>query len=319
MDQNNVSAVTSALDVTIAKVAREQLEWLSSGLSSGEVAAELHRSLRSFSHLRRGGMPRYDDWDALFYLSWYQPSQINLAYTLARNTRQDKNPLRSGDGTLQVVDFGCGSLAMQFGIALAAADAVVEYGRIPGVAIVSEDNSAPMRDMGLKLWVNFINEISDTQKYPDLEPLRQVCREMRFDDRSAASINWLTALHVAYADTVDQVKVALDTRVESIGPDVILISLHHGVPKSLAYSPQGSEKYSPTEDILLGTQFNLSGTLDITSMFRRKLYNEKIAGKLPAEADNFMSNYLTVRNTEWTTSGSGARLMRYYGTDDLPW
>ena len=74
-----------------------------------------------------------------------------LAYTLARNTRQDKNPLRSGDGSLQVVDFGCGSLAMQFGIALAAADTVVEHGRIPGVAIVSEDNSAPMRDMGLKI------------------------------------------------------------------------------------------------------------------------------------------------------------------------
>ena len=100
---------------------------------------------------------------------------------------------------------------------------------------------------------------------------------------------------------------------------MILISLHHGVPKWLAYSPQDSAKYSHTEDILLGTQFNLNGTLDVTSNFRRKLYNEKIAGKLPPEADHFMSNYLTVRNTEWTTPGSGARIMRYYGTDDLPW
>ncbi len=319
MDQKTLDAVTKALDATITKVATEQLVWLSSGLSSGEVAADLHRSLRSINRLRTGGIPTYNAWDALFYLVWYQPSQINLAYTLARNTRQDKNPLQSGAGSLQVIDFGCGSLAMQFGLALAAADTLMEHGTLPQVAIISEDSSAPMRDIGLKLWVNFINEISDTQKHPDLESLRQVCEQMRFDSRIAASIHWLSALHVAYSETKDQVKVALDSRAESMGPDVILVSLHHRAPQELAYFPQNSGKYSSKEDIILKTQFNLRGTFEDTSEFRRKLYFEKIEGKLTSQDDQFMSNYLTTYTTQWTNPGSGARIMRYYALDDLPW
>ena len=65
--------------------------------------------------------PDYDDpWVALLYLTWYQPSQVNLAYTLSRRILGATNPFLSG--SLQIVDYGCGALAMLFGLALAAAE-----------------------------------------------------------------------------------------------------------------------------------------------------------------------------------------------------
>ena len=147
MDQKTVAAVTRALDATITKVAGEQLRWLSSGLPPDEIAERIHQVFRSFQRLTVAA-PDYDGWHALLYALWYQPSQINLAYTLARKVPKEKSPLRTGNGR-QVIDFGCGALAMQFGLALAAADSLEELKVQPRVAIISEDSSTPMRDMGL--------------------------------------------------------------------------------------------------------------------------------------------------------------------------
>ena len=239
MDQKTLAAVTKALDVTIAKVAGGQLSWLSAGLYPDEIAREVHQSLLGFRKLKQIEMPEYNHWDALFYTLWYQPTQVNLAYTLARKVLNERNPLLSGRGSLQVVDFGCGALAMQFGLALAAADSLEEQGVQTPVAIVSEDSSAPMRDMGLKLWANFVNEIDDLQMYPELEALRQVCREIRLDDRGQCSLRWLTVLHAAYPKAVDEIKRLLDPRVEFEKPDLIIVTMNNIVKPQVGLLPAG--------------------------------------------------------------------------------
>ena len=93
-------------------------------------------------------MPAYNIWDSIFYSLWYQPGHINLAYTLVKKVPEQRNPLISGRGSLFVKDFGCGELAMQFGIALAALDTFEAYGSVPDIAIFSEDNSKHMDFFG---------------------------------------------------------------------------------------------------------------------------------------------------------------------------
>ena len=73
--------------------------------------------------------PNYDDeWLALLYLAWYGPSHINMAYTLFTEAiPQHDNTLDIGPSGVHLEDFACGSLAGQFGLVLAAADAAIPF------------------------------------------------------------------------------------------------------------------------------------------------------------------------------------------------
>lgn len=269
-------------------------------------------------------MPDYNDWDALFYALWYQPTQINLAYTLARDVLDNNNPLLTGDGTLQVVDFGCGALAMQFGLALAAADGFEEREIQTPVAILSEDKSAPMRDMGLKLWTNFVNEIDDRQKYPELEALRQVCREIRLDDRGKYSRRWLTVLHTAYPKAVCEIRSALDPRVKLERPDLIIVTMNNIVDPQWGYSPPDTsampfEYISLKSEVMRATELGLQGKFASTSDFRRNLYSNCVSDIL-SERDNHLARYyLTEIDTRWVAPKSNTHIGIWYMLEDLPW
>ena len=168
MNKDTLAALTEALDTALVSTANAQLEKLSSGLSDQEIAVKIHSSLDSLSKLQRGVMPEYNEWDALFYSLWYQPGHVNLAYTLARKIPEDRNPLLTGRGSLRIVDFGCGALAMQFGLALAAAGTLRRYQTLVPITILSEDSSEPMKNLGWMLWYSFMGEI---EKYSELDAL----------------------------------------------------------------------------------------------------------------------------------------------------
>ena len=148
MNSRTLAAATRALDAAISREAAKQFVLLRNGLDPEETAKAVHDSLRSLDRLRSGRMPNYDSWDALFYSLWYQPAHINLAYTLSKLIPREQNPLKSGSGSLQVVDFGCGALAMLFGLVLAATDTLQKLEALPRIAIVSEDTSQPMKNIG---------------------------------------------------------------------------------------------------------------------------------------------------------------------------
>ena len=303
MDDKTVADVTRALDVTITKVARKQLKWLSSGLSPSEIADQVHLSLRSLERLSRGGMPCYDAWDALFYSVWYQTAHINLAYTLARKMPKDQNPLRSGRGSLQVVDFGCGALAMQFGLALAAADALRKQRRPPNIAIVSEDSSQNMKRIGWAMWDRFVMEIADKKKYPNLNALRQVCTTMKFGDQGRpTATRWLTALHVAYEENAAEVKKAIDTHVKNWKPDLIVVTTHPQNAEEL-YSPRPSAVYGKYDKKEIQPKYRYDGRFQKTTKFRSDLYSAKINAidSLCRDDRDFVRKYLTWYPTEWVT------------------
>ncbi len=311
MNNRTLAAVTKALDTAIVSAADEHFNSLIAGLDDQEIVDNIHLALRSLERLQRGLMPDYDAWDALFYSLWYQPGHINLAYTLSQLIPHGNNPLRNGIGSLQVVDFGCGALAMQFGLALAAADALEEHQKLPQVAVVSEDDSEAMKEIGWSIWHNFVKEIA---KYPELSSLREVCRTMNFDAQDdLEAMRWLTALHVAYEENAPDVKQKLDARVAEWNPDVVLVTTHE-VSEDWAYCPV-DHGYTDVSDVLAEAKFVLDGRFDSTTDFRSDLcdnYIDNVAGLLSTEDYRFAWNYLKIRPTAWlTTDGFQTRDFLY--------
>ena len=303
MNRRTLTAITKALDTAITSVAKEEFDRLCSGLDRLEIAKKIYYSLDSLRDLQRGIMPKYDSWVSLFYSLWYQPSHINLAYTLVRKLPKEGNPLKSGRGSLQVVDFGCGALAMQFGLAMALTDVLEERRRLPQSSMKSEDTSVPMQRIGWKIWHRFVKELKE---YPDLKGLRSVCREVDFDfQNDSATTRWLTALHVAYRERVhrDNIAEGLHTRVEEYKPGLILITSHPENAQS-AYSPSPNA-YNKLENRLQISDYRLDGWFSKASIFRSSLYRENISTitDIPDEYDwDFVRLYLRRYDTAWVTS-----------------
>lgn len=123
VDENKyLESAKAALDNAIKEVAREEYARLSKGLLPIKVSKCGEYALKELDKLKFGAVFKYNKWGASFYISWHQPGRINLAYSMIADMVGDKSDVLTNAGKLHVVDFGCGALAMQFGIDLNAAD-----------------------------------------------------------------------------------------------------------------------------------------------------------------------------------------------------
>lgn len=324
MDAETLNDVTNALDLAVASVVKAEFQRLATAVGPEQTARNVLRSLRSFESLKQGVMPAYDEWDAVFYAAWYHPGHVNLAYTLIEKIPAPHNPLKSGKGSLHVRDFGCGTLAMQFGLALAAADSVAQLRTVPRVNIFSEDSSQPMIAIGRRIWETFTSEIASRRKYPTLNALRQVCQGMTFEaQRKDTDTSWISVLHVAYEENAPQVESALAGRIRQEPPELIVVTAH---PRSVAstFSPL---PYGYYEDraAFRGAVFSLGGEFSRTSKFRQDVYNNSVAPiNLPSNDDSrLVKSYLTTYPTGWVTRFLGTRDFLYIKNqeddlDDLP-
>ena len=92
MDQ---AALFEAIDGAITKVAETESQRLSAGMGEDALTNKVHATLDSFRGLRRGIPPDYSDpWVALFYLTWFQPGQIQLAHDLIDRMKQKRESRR---------------------------------------------------------------------------------------------------------------------------------------------------------------------------------------------------------------------------------
>ena len=302
MDDQTLKAVTNALDLAVASVVETEFQRLATAAGPEQTARNVLRSLRSFESLQQGIMPAYDEWDAVFYAAWHHPGHVNLAYTLIEKIPAPHNPLKSGKGSLHVMDFGCGTMAMQFGLALAAADSVAQLRTVPRVNIFSEDSSQPMIAIGRRIWETFTSEIASRRKYPTLNALRRVCRDVTSEaHRKDADTSWISVLHVAYEENAPQVESALAGRIRQERPELVVVTAH---PRSVAstFSPL-SYGYYEDRAAFRGAVFLLNGEFARTSKFRQDVYNDSVAPirLLSDDDDSFVRNYLTRYPTDWTT------------------
>ena len=305
MDALTQKAVTQALDTAISTVAEEWFEKLSHRMTEQEIAEKVCKTLRSLERLQRGEMPQYDAWDALFYALWYQPSQINLAYTLARNIPESLNPLISGIGHLEVFDFGRGALAMNFGLSLASSDFARKTP--PRIFVAGGDASESMQQIGWEIWDCFIEEMCEVKDYPELRSLRRTCFNMKVERKGTApTARWLTILHVAYEENFDEVGQNLSDQIKLQKPDLIIATTHK-VSEGWLYCPDLSlyEQNDSLSADIEATDLMFKGKFEKTTLFRKNLWHAKINtsdNHLSNEEKSFVKNYLTSLDTTWTAA-----------------
>lgn len=133
------------LSHVIEKVADEEFERLSKGLTAREAGTRIEHALSELRKLQKGESPDYDDeWVALLYLTWYWVRQFNLCREIFKYVMADLSP----GNRLHVVDFGSGPLTAQFAALLAFGDSV----RGVSVYFDSFDKSTAMLSIGRKMW-----------------------------------------------------------------------------------------------------------------------------------------------------------------------
>ena len=92
----NWQTVAQVLDKVIATVAEQEFNRLCRGLNDVQVAEQVAKVLDEMDKLRGRGSPDYNnEWGALFYITWYQPRQINVALTILRPLYEETFRIRN--------------------------------------------------------------------------------------------------------------------------------------------------------------------------------------------------------------------------------
>ncbi len=262
----NGKITTNILDHVITTISEQEFNRLASGLTINEKTEKVRDALESLEKLQTDEMPDYDNkWVVLFY-HWYQPSQINLAYSMIKSIINSTDILNE---KLQIVDFGCGSLAMQFGVALAVAD-MINKRPITEIRIDSIDTSQAMIDIGKEMWELF-TKLYNQKLYNHLGPVCEIIKPNYYKDigkveLAQSSDRWISAIHVVYDENKDDVKQSLKSLRNRFYPHVCFVSSHESKKSLLKEVWPFSSKPRKTE---LSLQFN--GELTKITEWRRNL------------------------------------------------
>ena len=246
MNQQSLMIVGNLLDQAVATVADPVFLRLTEGLDDDAKRHRIGEATKQLDLLRNGGMPAYDDELVdLFYVVQYQLSHVNLAYSVIRDAMSwrnlDNRGLTTRTSTLHVVDYGCGALAMRFGLILAVADAIERGETIQRVTIDSLDPNVPLVQNGVAIWNSFVGLIRNNNSphldaikaamatmpalYPDVHvrvPLKAI---QRMPDTDV----WLSALHVIYdgpTGNEQDVRDNMGYLTDLLEPDVGYLTFH---------------------------------------------------------------------------------------------
>lgn len=208
--------VTEALSEAIVGEAESRFAKLRAGLRRNAVKANVENALEQLRDLRTGAMPDYSDpWVALFYVLWYQPSQINLVYSSLRQFAAGEHD------RWQVVDFGAGALAAQFGGALALA----EHGQ-PATVVQSIEPNDAMFELGSAVWSRFGDVLED-------DHLRRTCRTITAErcsvdeiERLKGARRALLGIHPVYDENRQSVAAGMKTLRKELKPHLGVVSTH---------------------------------------------------------------------------------------------
>lgn len=227
----------NSLDRAIARTTSPEFDRLRAGLGAETIAGYIHTAMEELRKLQQGRMPDYyNPWVAPFYTSWYQPGQVNLAYTLIREMMgwQGERLTCNAAGNLCVVDFGCGASATRFGLTLAVAHAIQDGQNVGRVEVYGTDISQPMVEMGERLWATWGEEIANEgvlrTAYETVRSVNttQVEGWVAPEPSGADSDRWLIALHTAYQSNSLEVRRHLRYIANAFRPRAGFVTSHVG-------------------------------------------------------------------------------------------
>ncbi len=238
-------AVLDALDRAVYMTALAEYKRLTANRTENEAVLLRDQARFEAFKLNQTDMPDYDnEMVAVFYAAMYQLQHINLAYSVIKdfvNLGNYEEAITDPAGTLQVVDFGAGGLAMQFGLTLAVADALEAGQAVKAVYVDSIDLSLPMMFLGDKIWERF-KEITGSGKNGRLRWVNEACQlvEHEFHDHVGTisvvkeSNAWLSAIHAIYETTVIDVRNDLAevySRIQPVAGFITCYGNHEGQGK----------------------------------------------------------------------------------------
>ena len=262
MDGETRELVGKVLDQAVAAVAKQKIEEITGPLEEGRKNLRIAEATDSLDELRRGGIPEYSDplVDA-FYMVQYQLQHINLTYSMIMSSTQIKeaNSDLVDEHSLHVVDYGCGALAMRFGVVLAIADALERGQQVRNLRIDSLDPAIPLVELGVEIWSQFL-ELVAAEKSNKLRWLMQAIAAMERPHPNLQlgvqlkeisgmpnANHWLSAVHVVYGGpegNSDEVRENLAYLRDATNSDMGFITTHSSKEKTaMAVSPFG-EGYS---------------------------------------------------------------------------
>lgn len=261
-------------------------------------------------------MPNYDQWLAPFYLSWYQPGQINLSYSMIITLANAKG-IFTETRKLHVVDFGRGTLAMQFGVALAAADAIRDGQIIDEILMDSLDSSTAMINIGMKLWERFKMKVKEDSNLAELNQANNVIdariNEIRCKPKDD-TVRWLSAMHAVYDGNKDDVSRWLQGIQLLFSLDAGFLTTHNFKKHLLLAAPLFSEnnykgKFYRDRDV----SSQLEGVVEKTTAWRRALRDSTFErSHYPDDLDiGRIKNYLK-SNVTWERQLEKASIHIYH-------
>lgn len=139
------SLARKSLDLAIANLAEAEYSRLSTegGLGLQEQCEHVDKALRSLKELQQGRKADYgNEWVAIFYLTWYQPRQIQLAYAALRELISERRPPK------YIIDYGCGAWAVHIALAILIVDVNVHRSELDKITVHGIDPNQPMTRIG---------------------------------------------------------------------------------------------------------------------------------------------------------------------------
>ena len=297
------------------------------------------KSLSSLDRLKLGDMPEYNDWDALFYPTWYQPRQVNLVYSILNGIKidgTDRGIFGNGDEKIRVIDFGCGCLATNIAVAIAASDLATQDCQVPEIVIDNIDNSPEMIHVGKRIWESFQDKMRVQVKHPICSIFDKINYETHtslstLNDPSPSTLCYLTSIHCAYRQSLYRIRKNLVDLIHRFKPIGLFLTTHSSKKKVL-------EKVTPYQ---VNFQYDLihSGTIDswfsgqasLITKWRRELYERNLRppeSSSPNSVDyDFIRKYLS-NQVKWDSDDSETLLyihrelnkasqVRFTGNDEV--
>ena len=231
-------ALVEALDTAIATAAEDTLKaaFLTppfNHLSPCERTEKVrHNAYAMRSALGGLRMPDYNnDITSAAYLLNYHPSHVGLAHAVvnqAVSSRDSGKMIVSDTRRLHVVDLASGTLAMQFGIAIAVADALVRGDVISEVVIDSVDINPAMLKAGRIAWDNFVDAVRNNENLTALAAACKLIEPYRYTRYDAVPSRdgecWLSCLHGVYQRNSGDLEQSLHALHDKHNPVVGLMT-----------------------------------------------------------------------------------------------
>ena len=328
MDCEEKQHVQNVIDNAIARIAFEQWKRLAGIVRDTDdrfyALFSVEKALDSLRRLQSDGIPDYNDWDALFYLTWFQPNQINIAYEVLselENSLSREDELGCGwngnlfglyDGKLRIVDFGCGALAMVFAIAIVATNALAKGSKVTSITVDCIDNSPAMVRIGQKAWYRFVEFLKT--RHPD-HPMCNIFSSIELhlhnhiyslQDSPTQVPCFVTAIHCAYSDNVEDVAHDMSVILDRVKPVAVFLTSHSKKEEVLDKLSLGIENkdYDPIE-LLDRVDPIFRGKLPETTKWRKELSRHLLKPDewLTKSGVNrgFIRDYLSSWSVKWTS------------------